>query len=249
MLTRAAPCATIGAALLGLLLAAGVARAEAAGPLRPEAGTVPRDGAATGALIWLHPFTDDPAAWPAPAWTAPLAEAGWDIWRLDRGRPDPLDAGAARLAEGAAALRARGYRRVALLGDSRGAFIALVALRHPGLADAVILAAPAAHGRSEARRPQALADFAAALEAARPAAGARLALLLFRDDPWDPDPDRRAALFAAAVARIGVAGLLVDRPEAPIGHGGLHDPQFTVRLASCLAAFLDPRHAPPAACP
>ena len=35
---------------------------------------------------------------------------------------DPLDAGAQRLAAGSAALRALGYRRVLLAGDSRGAF-------------------------------------------------------------------------------------------------------------------------------
>ncbi len=239
----------IRAALLAVLLLAAQARAETAGPLRTEPGTVPRDAEAEGALVWLHPFNADGSAWPAPDWTALLAARGWDAWRLDRGRPDPLEAGAARLVEGVAALRARGYRRIALLGESRGAFIALAALREPGLADAVILGAPAAHGRSPERRPQALADFAAALEAARPAADARLALFLFEDDPWDPDPARRAALFRAAAVRLGVAGLVVDRPPEPIGHGGLQAPQFAVRFAPCLAALLDFGRPPPAACP
>lgn len=239
----------IRAALLALLLLAGAARAEEAGPLRTEPGTMPRPAQAAGALVWLHPFNADASPWPAPAWTALLAARGWDLWRLDRGRPDPLEAGAARLVEGIAALRARGYRRIALLGESRGAFIALTALREPGLADSVILAAPAAHGRSAERRPQALADFAAVLAAARPAADARLALFLFKDDAWDPDPAQRAALFRAAVARLGVAGLLVDRPAEPTGHGGLQAPQFGVRFAPCLADVLDFGRAPPAACP
>lgn len=237
----------IRAALLALLLS-GAASAEEAGPMRAEPGTARHDVAA-GALVWLHPFNADGSAWPAPDWTALLAARGWDLWRLDRGRPDPLEAGAARLVEGIAALRARGYRRIALLGESRGAFVALAALRHPALADAVILAAPAAHGRSAERRPQALADFAAALDAARPAADARLALLLFQDDAWDTDPARRVALFRAATQRLGVAGLVVDRPAEPSGHGGLQEPQFAVRFAPCLADFLDFSRPPPAACP
>jgi len=237
----------IRAVLLALLLA-GAAAAQEAGPLRAEPGTTRHDAAA-GALVWLHPFNSDASPWPAPEWTALLAARGWDLWRLDRGRPDPLEAGAARLVEGVGALRARGYRRIALLGESRGAFVALMALRHPGLADAVILAAPAAHGRSAERRAQALADFAAALDAARPAADARLALLLFQDDAWDPDPARRVAIFLAAMRRLGVAGLVVDRPPEPTGHGGVQDPAFGRIFAGCVAAFLDFAAPPPDACP
>jgi hypothetical protein len=236
------------AALL-LVLVAGIARAEQAGPLHTEAGVTPRDAAATGALVWVHPHYDRSEPPPAPpSWTALLAASGWDLWRFDRPGPDPLAPGAATLAEGTAALRARGYRRVALLGESRGAFVMLVALRTPGLADAVIMAAPAAHGRRPERRPQALADFAAALDAAAPDAAARIALLLFDDDGWDPDPARRAALFTAAMRRLGIAGLLLDRPEAPTGHGGVTEPEFAVRFAPCMAAFLDFGRPPPANC-
>ncbi len=234
-------------ALLLLLLARGAA-AEQAGALTSAAGVVPRDAAAAGALVWLHPASREPPAPDAPDWTRRMAAAGWDLWRFDRaGGPDPLAQGAERLAEGTAALRARGYRRIVLLGESRGAFIALVALRHAGLADAVVLAAPAAHGRRADRRAQALADFAAALDAARP--GPRLALFLFDDDAWDPDPAARAALFRAAAARLGAPALLVERPAAPTGHGGLQEPDFDALFGACLAAFLDPDRTPPATCP
>lgn len=232
-------------AWLVVLLLALPAQAQQAGPLRPEPGTTPRDGEAAGALVWLHPFARDLPAPDAPEIASRFTQAGYDLWRFDRaGGPDPLEGGAARLAEGTAALRARGYRRVLLLGESRGAFVALVALRNPGLADGAILAAPAAHGRSEARRPQALADFAQALDAAAP--GMRLALFLFRDDPWDPDPELRARLARAAAARLGAPLLLVDRPESPVGHGGLGDPDFTTRYGTCLFGFITaaPNQAP-----
>jgi predicted esterase len=237
--------------LLALILLASGARAEQAGALRSDPA-LPLHGPAqaTGALVWIHPFARELPAPAAPEWTSRLTDAAWDLWRFDRaGGPDPLAAGAERLVAGTAALRDRGYRRIVLLGESRGAFIALVALRQPGLADAVVLAAPAAHGRSAERRPQALADFAAALKAASPQAARRLALLLFDDDAWDPDPAQRAALFAAAAQRLGVAALLVDRPASPTGHGGLQEPDFAIRLAPCLASFLDLDRPPPAACP
>jgi pimeloyl-ACP methyl ester carboxylesterase len=138
---------------------------------------------------------------------------------------------------------------VALVGESRGAFIALVALRQPGLADAVVLAVPAAHGTRPERRAQALADFAQALEVASPTAAQRLGLVLFREDAWDPDPAARAALFRDAVARLGVAGLVVDRPEAPLGHGGLQAEAFDPLFGACLARFVDLETPPPQNCP
>lgn len=223
-----------------LLLLATPTLAQMAGPLRPDPALTPRGpAAAEGALVWLHPhYTEGPPP-AAPLWTARLTEAGWDLWRLDR-RPgaDPLLPGAEALAAGTAALRAQGYRRILVTGESRGSFIALVALRHPGLADGMLIAAPAAHGTRPERRPQALADYAAALEAAVPSAAPRLALALFRDDAWDPDPEARAALFRSAVTRLGATGLLIDRPAAPQGHGGVQDPAFDARFGDCVVRFL-----------
>ncbi len=234
--------------LLLLFLPMGAARAEQAGPLMRDPSGAAQGLAARGALVWVHPFAREAPAPAAPEFAARLQAEGYDLWRFDRaGGPDPLVEGAARLAAGTAALRARGYRRVVLLGESRGAFIMLVALDSPGLADAVILAAPAAHGRSAARRPQALADFAQTLEAAAP--GPRLALFLFDDDAWDPDPAARAALFRTAAARLGGPALLVDRPAAPTGHGGLQAPEFDALFGACLARWLDFDGPAPAACP
>jgi hypothetical protein len=243
---RAAPLAGL---LLALLLAGPVA-AQPAGPLTPVPGQDPTSpAAATGAAVWLHPYAPGGPAPAPPAWMDRLPAAGWALWQFDRtGGRDPLEEGARRLAEGTAALRARGYQRVVLVGESRGAFVALVALRQAGLADGVVLAAPAAHGTRAERRAQALADFARALEVASPAATRRMALLLFRDDAWDPDPAARAALFRDAAARLGVAALVVDRPEAPVGHGGLQAEDFAPLFGGCLARFLDFAAAPPLSC-
>ena len=220
-------------ALLAVFFASRAA-AVAPDPAVPQRGP----GDAVGALVWLHPSYAGDQPPPAPPWTARLVAAGWYVWRMDRAGPgDPLDAGAQRLAAGRAALRALGYRRVLLAGDSRGAFIALRALAVPGVADAVVLTAPAAHGRSEARRPQALADFSAAMDAAAVGGVARIALVLFADDAWDPDPVERAGMFRAGVARMGIVGLLIDRPGA-----------FDALFGACLAAFIDPDRVPAASC-
>lgn len=251
------------AALLLALLLPVSAGANEAGPLRTEAGVTARDAAATGAVVWLHPhYTEGPPP-EAPPFTARLAAAGWDLWRHDRGPggtlpppgadptapTGPLGAGVEALAAGTAALRARGYRRVVLVGESRGAFIMLAALRVPGLADGLLIAAPAAHGRRPERRAQALADFAAALDRASPQAASRIALALFDDDPWDPDPAARAALFRAAMARLGIAAVVIDRPAEPIGHGGVQDPAFDTIFGACLLRLFDAEAAPPASCP
>ena len=217
-----------------------VAQTPAAGPLRHDPA-MPLHGpaAAAGALVWVHAHYTEGDPPPAPAFLLPLADAGWDLWRLDRmpGR-DPLAPGAGLLAEGTAALRGQGYRQVAAVGESRGAFIIAVALRHAPLADAPLLLAPAAHGTRPERRAQALADWREAFAAAAPGTVRRAGLVLFAGDPYDPDPTARAEAFAAGMRAAGTTALLVDRPAEPTGHGGARDPAFDARFGPCLRAML-----------
>lgn len=217
------------------------ARAAPGGPLRADP-TVPLRGpaAAPGALVWAHPYYVEGDPPPALPFLGRLSgPAGWDLWRLDRApRRDPLEPAVAALAEGTAALRSSGYGRVVVVGESRGAFIGVMALRQPGLADALLALAPAAHGTRPERRAQALADWRAALAATAPDAVRRAGLVLFAGDPYDPDPPARAEAFAEAMRTHAIPALLIDRPEAPTGHGGAWDPGFDARFGACLAAWL-----------
>ncbi|MBN8889697.1 MAG: hypothetical protein J0H91_05330, partial [Rhodospirillales bacterium] len=147
----------------------------------------------------------------------------------------------AALLRGLAALRADGYRRVVVAGHSRGAFIGLAALARPDLADAVAAISPAAHGTDPARRPAAVAAFAARMAAIppEPAHPARFAFATLRGDPLEPGADQRLALVRAAAARTGLRLLLIDRPADPVGHMGGYEPAFDARFGACLAAFLD----------
>jgi pimeloyl-ACP methyl ester carboxylesterase len=222
--------------LLGLAAAAPLPDAP---PLHPSAAFAPAGpAAAAGALVWLHGGYDSDAGPPPaePDWVGRVARHGYDIWRFDRPGRDPLAENGAALIGGLAALRHAGYRRIILAGQSRGAFIALAGLAHPELVDALAAISPAAHGTSPARHAQAMADFDDRMAAA--AGPMRFAMVALRDDPFDPDPDGRAAAVRAMAARTGIKLLLIDRPPAPVGHMGSYDPAFDRLFGARLAAFL-----------
>jgi predicted esterase len=131
-------------------------------------------------------------------------------------------------------LRDEGYRRVLVAGHSRGAWIALSILAHPGLADGVAAFSPAAHGTREAWRARAMADWEA-LWAASVDHDTPVVLAQMRDDPYDPDPARR---LAVARARFGGHLLPIFQPNEPTGHGGVYEPAFDDRFGAEIAAFL-----------
>ena len=224
----------VAGALLLLLL---TSPAFANGILRPSPNFAAPDTArAAGAILWLHGAYDtvnDPAPPPEAPFVARFARTHWDIWRLDRTtRPDPLPGAEAALIDALHTLHAKGYHHIIVAGHSRGAFIALAALAHPDLADAVAAISPAAHGTSPDRRPQALADYMALLKAARPPM--RLALVQFTGDPFDPDPKARSEAADGA----GLKVLHIFEPKDPTGHMGVFEPDFDTIYGERLVKFL-----------
>lgn len=201
-------------------------------------------GRARGAYLWAHGRSpggaDSRGSQPQPHVRA-FNNTGWDVIRLDRDpATDETEAGAAWMHEALRDLRALGYGRIVAGGQSRGAWNALQALDTPGLADAVIAIAPAAHGpRGSPAQPWALPDLQAIVDAAR-STGTRVAVANFAGDEFDPDPDRRAAIFSGLASRS--AGLLLlDRPAGITGHGGGGDWRFTLRYGPCLLDFVEGR--------
>jgi pimeloyl-ACP methyl ester carboxylesterase len=167
--------------------------------------------------------------------------AGYDIIRLDRDPvTDETEAGAAWMRSALAELRRRGYARIVAGGQSRGAWNALQALDTPGLVDAVIAIAPAAHGpRGSPAQVFALDDLQRIVTAAR-STGTRVAVANFAGDPFDPDPERRAAILGGLVGR-SAGFLMLDRPAGIEGHGGGADWRFTLRYGPCLLDFAEGR--------
>jgi|JI7StandDraft_1071085.scaffolds.fasta_scaffold28889_3 hypothetical protein len=208
---------------------------------------------AEGVLVWAHGRGADGAdsrGIQPQSWTRHFNNAGFDVWRFDRHpAQDGLTRAAGWLREDLVALRARGYRRVIVAGQSRGAWNALQALAKPGLADVVIAMAPAAHGQEDSPifRRQA-EDLRRVLLAAAQGGGpaARVAVANFRDDPFDADPEARAGALRDFAPRAG-AFLLLDRPEGLSGHLAGASVRFNDRFGACLLRFAT-AEAPPAAC-
>lgn len=197
----------------------------------PQAGAA----AARGALVWVHGTYGREASGPPdpPDFVRREAASGLDIWCFNRDRgADPLAGGAEGLAEGVRGLRAAGYRRVIAAGHSRGAWIALMLLAHPGLADAIVAFSPAAHGTRPERKAQAMEEWERVWTAAR--GETRVVLVQLADDPWDPDP---AARLRIARQHWGTRLLAVFHPETPTGHGGVYEPAFDEQFGARIAAF------------
>ncbi len=199
---------------------------------------------ARGAYVWAHGRAaggqDSRGSQPQPH-VRLFNNAGWDVLRFDR---DPLldetESAAGWLRGALRALRAQGYQRIVVGGQSRGAWNALQSLDEPGLVDGVVAIAPAAHGpRGSPAWGWAVAELREVLERARNR-DARVAVATFEGDEYDPDPGARARLFHALTRRV--KGLLfLDRPAGLAGHGGGSEPAFTQRYAPCLLDFIEGR--------
>ena len=204
-------------------------------------------GIARGAYLWAHGRAaggqDSRGGQPQPH-VRIFNNAGYDVLRFDRApATDDTDAAAAWLHEALSDLRAKGYTRIVVGGQSRGAWNALQALDRPGLVDAVVAMAPAAHGATgSAAWAWALDDLRRVVEAVRSPA-ARVAIANFAGDEFDPDPEGRARIFRSLGApRIG-ALLFLDRPQGLEGHGAGADAGFTNRYGACLLEFAEGRAA------
>jgi hypothetical protein len=206
---------------------------------------------ARGALVFAHgrsPGGADSRGRQPQSWTRHFNNAGYDVWRFDRHpNTDERVRAAGWLRDDLAELRRRGYRHIIVAGQSRGGWNALMVLDTPGLADAYIAIAPAAHGGLGSREHLAqLDDLRSIVSAAASAPQARLAVASFRGDEYDPEPDRRSVLLRELGARVG-AFLFIDRPEQPTGHGGGATTVFNDRFGACLFRFATATP-PPAAC-
>ncbi len=214
--------------------------------------------AAAGAVVWMGGRGGGavPGLQPAPLVRA-FADAGFDVLRLDREpAADDRDRAAGWLREALVLLRARGWARLVVVGQSRGGWNALQALDTPGLLDVAIALSPAAQGTAGgASAPGesggglnlgAQDDELRRVVAAVPASGARLAVAQFADDLFMGDAAVRVRLLERLRPRLG-ALLLLDRPAGLSGHGAGEGAAFAQRFAACLLRFAT-APAPPSGC-
>jgi len=195
---------------------------------------------AAGAVIWSHGRSVDSedSRAPTPPYLAALRDGGWDTFRFNRMRAsDTLSASARALLDDVHQLKQRGYRRVALAGQSFGAFLSLMAADASEEVDAVVATAPAAYGsfaefydswRSNATELYPL------LEQVR---RARVMIFYFHGDDFDPGGrgDRSRDILAARK----LPHVVVDQPARLTSHWAAATPQFARAFGGCILGFLD----------
>lgn len=231
-----------------LLLSLPIDAAHAARTIVPAyAGLQPRGPQqAQGIVIYSHgrSLVAEDMDSPPPAYLELLGQAGWDAMRFNRpAREDSLQASAADLAMRVRALKAQGYRRVVLAGQSFGGFLSVMAAAQaPGLVDSVIATAPAAFGSyydSHDTWQRNASELYRHLDAVR---GTRVLLAFFHRDEYDPGG--RADRARTILAGHSVPSLVIDQPRDLTGHLGAATPVFAKRFGACLRVFLETRIVP-----
>lgn len=195
---------------------------------------------AKGAVIWSHGRSvnaEDFEA-PTPPYIAMLRAKGWDVFRFNRMRlDDVLDASAAALVRQVSKLKDEGYRRIALAGQSFGAFLSLMAADTSPDVDVVIATAPAAFGRASRRDDAWRANATRLYPLLAKIRSARVMLFYFNDDPYDPGG--RGAQSQRILADRHIVYVVVNKPPMLNSHWAASTPLFERDFGGCVLGFLD----------
>ena len=202
---------------------------------------------AVGALIWSPGSTAQnviPSRFSTAPFVRPFNEAKWDVWRVDRTGPGEQTrrGGVLALNRAIEKVKAAGYRRVILAGQSAGAFLSIYLGARRTDIEAVIATAPAVSGdlseKKAADMIKALKEFDE-LFAVRRNPRTRIAVALFSADEYEPSALQRAVLMKRRADEMGWPILLIDRPEGIYGHYAGQQVPFALRYRDCLLQFVD----------
>lgn len=201
---------------------------------------------AKGAVIWNHGKTADgsEADGETPFFLDGLRDGGWDVFRLHRSAAiDGEEASTLALIAEAEALKAQGYARIVSAGQSFGGWISyFAASRRPGLFDAIIATAPAAHGQSGKSASWKLnADRLYAL--AESLSATRVMSFFFQNDPYDPGG--RGRQIGKILTARGIANVMIDRRPGLEGHGVARTLAFARIYEDCIRDFVELAKLPP----
>jgi dienelactone hydrolase len=213
-------CAALLVCNSGIALAF-AASAHAQTALAPAYPATPPFGPerAIGAVVYNHGHSNDveDAESPTPPYVWNLHQGGWDTYRFNRMRDgDTLSASTQRLVEQVNKLKQEGYRKVALAGQSYGAFIALMAADESNKVDAVIATAPAAFGNFSEYYDSWRLNATRLYPLLESVQTAKVALFFFHGD--DFDPGGRGDASSNALARRGVPFAIFDQPRGLTTH-------------------------------
>jgi hypothetical protein len=232
--------AVLGVALVTPGCAAAQIRLNDAFPgMVPGADTL-GPGRAKGAVVWSHGRSIDTedSTVPSPLYLKAFRDAGWDVFRLDRMRiSDTLPASAGALADRAAELKSRGYRRVVATGQSFGAFLSLIAAGQSDAIDAIIGTAPAAYGSFSESYDSWQENAQQLYPILRRVRSARVMLFYFHGD--DFDPGGRGEQSRTILAGRGLDHQVIDQPANLMGHGAANTGLFVRRFSACMVRFAE----------
>ncbi|GGF21232.1 hypothetical protein GCM10011611_29160 [Aliidongia dinghuensis] len=207
----------------------------------PEAIRGP--AAAHGAIIWNHGLSHDEAVATAPiaAVMTAFRDAGWDVYRLDRGIVgDREEDSTVALLAAIDQLNAKGYAKLVTAGQSFGAWISLTAATRTDKLAAVLVNAPAAYGDARTRGFERNASLLyPKLEALHPVP---VVVSFFNRDLFDPGgrgPEAERILAARRVPH-----LIIDQPAVLEGHGAGNSVYFAKRFGPCWLAAAETGRAP-----
>jgi len=195
---------------------------------------------AAGVIVWNHgrSIGSEDSESPTPPYLRVVRDAGWDVMRFDRRRDDDsLTGSARRLVELVGQLKARGYRRVVLAGQSFGAFLALMAADDSNDVDAVVATAPAAFGNFEDFYDSWRLNATRLYPLIENVKHARVMLFYFHND--DFDPGGRGERSRALLTERGLGFAIVDQPAYLTGHWASSTGLFLRRFAPCIRQFID----------
>lgn len=207
---------------------------------------------AKGLVIWNHgrdvaavaPATAPPLAWE-------FARAGWDVYAQARlGTHDVRDVANRIIAAGIEQGRTLGYRRILLMGQSAGGFLALETLSRGALANGLVALAPAAYppadrgGNDWRLNETRTTEFLRRLGPQR----VSIALAYFADDPYfeRSEPGKRAAIARQELARARLPYLVVGEPPhaGMRGHNAGLGLPFARRYTACILLLAESEKTP-----
>jgi hypothetical protein len=210
--------------------------------------------AALGIVIWNHGSngTIDASRFPPPAFLRVLHASGWDVIHIKRNALHEIGGWStagmrhvARTIEEAERVKAQGYARVILAGQSYGGAITLEAARRIEVY-AIIPTAPGT-GVSRELIGNHMAQNAGTDHLYAALADGKFSravpILPFADEFAIASPER-GQRSREILAKRNVPFLPLDNLSTIlVGHGGSSSGAMTQIYAACLAAFLDPRRA------
>lgn len=231
--------AAVAAALIALHAPPGSAAVTRLDPAYPETKLL-GPAAAKGAVVWSHgrSINAEDSLSPTPYYMAALQEAGWDALRFNRMRDgDTLQDSAKTLVRYVHELKAQGYKRVVLAGQSFGAFLSIMAADASDEVFAVVATAPAAYGSFSEFYDSWRHNASSLYPLLDQVRQARVMLFYFHGDEFDPGG--RGDRSREILSKRGLQYLVVDQPRALTGHWAASTGLFTRRYAQCIRDFIE----------